>query len=68
MPQVINVDQNPAYPKAVKQLKEEKKIPHWTQLRPVRYLNNILEQDHRRIKCLVKPRLGFGLFNTALWR
>ena len=64
-PQVINVDQNPAYPKAVKQLKEEQQFPQTTQLRPVRYLNNRVEQNHRRIKRLVKPGLGFGSFNTA---
>ena len=62
---VINVDQNPAYPKAVKQLKEEQQFPQTTQLRPVRYLNNRVEQNHRRIKRLVKPGLGFGSFNTA---
>ena len=29
------------------------------------YLNNIVEQDHRRIKRLVRPGLGFGSFRTA---
>ena len=49
----------------MKQLKEKKQIPQKTQLRPVRYLNNQVVQDHRRIKRLVKPGLGFGSFNTA---
>jgi IS6 family transposase len=31
------------------------------------YLNNLIEQDHRFIKRLVKPRLGFVSFETA-WR
>lgn len=31
----------------------------------MKYLNNRIEQDHRRIKRLVKPGLGFGSFNTA---
>jgi transposase-like protein len=31
-------------------------------LRQVKYLNNIVEQDHRRIKRLVRPGLGFGSF------
>ena len=65
MPRVITVDQNPAYPRAVKELKEDQQLPQATQLRAVRYLNNRLEQDHRRIKRLVKPGLGFGSFNTA---
>ena len=64
-PWVINVDRNPAYPKAVKELKEEQQLLQMTHLRAVRYLNNRVEQDHRRIKRLVKPGLGFGSFNTA---
>jgi transposase-like protein len=30
-----------------------------------KYLNNLVEQDHRFIKRLTKPGLGFGSFNTA---
>jgi len=33
--------------------------------RKVKYLNNIIEQDHRFIKRKVKPMLGFDRFNTA---
>ncbi|WP_346294459.1 IS6 family transposase [Sphaerothrix gracilis] len=64
-PRVINVDKNAAYPPAVDDLKTEKTLPEKTKLRPVKYLNNLIEQDHRRIKRLVKPGLGFGSFNTA---
>ena len=35
------------------------------ELRQNKYLNNIVEQDHRAIKRLVKPGMGFGSFNTA---
>jgi transposase-like protein len=31
----------------------------------VKFLNNIVEQDHRRIKRLVRPGLGFKSFVTA---
>jgi IS6 family transposase len=31
----------------------------------VKYLSNIVEQHHRRIKRLIRPRLGFGGFWTA---
>ena len=31
----------------------------------MKYLNNVLEQDHRGIKCLTGPGLGFGSFWTA---
>jgi len=64
-PRVINVDKNAAYPAATNDLKTEKTLPEETELRPVKYLNNMIEQDHRRIKRLVKPGLGFGSFNTA---
>src|SRR6266567_4315646 len=37
------------------------------ELRQVNYLNNMLEQDHRSIKRLVKPGLGFFSLETA-WR
>jgi transposase-like protein len=66
-PRVINVDQNPAYPKAVAELKAEGQLPPGCQLRPVKYLNHVLEQDHRFIKRLVRPGLGFFSFPTA-WR
>lgn len=62
---VINVDKNAAYPAATDDLKTEKALPEETELRPVKYLNNMIEQDHRRIKRLVKPGLGFGSFHTA---
>jgi transposase-like protein len=31
----------------------------------VQYLNNILEQDHRAIKCRVKAKQGFRAFDAA---
>ena len=66
-PRVINVDQNAAYPKAIRDLKEEGLLPKDCQLRPVKYLNNIVEQDHRFIKRRVKPGLWFHSYPTA-WR
>jgi transposase-like protein len=37
------------------------------ELRQNKYLNNLVEQDHRFIKRLVKPSMGFFSFETA-WR
>jgi len=37
------------------------------ELRQVKYLNNLIEQDHRFIKRLTKPGMGFFSFETA-WR
>jgi hypothetical protein len=36
-----------------------------SRLRQVKYLNNIIEQDHRKTKRLIDPGLGFGGFRTA---
>ena len=64
-PQVINVDKNAAYPKAMAALKASGTLPESVDLRQVKYLNTIVEQDHRFIKRCVKPGLGFFSFETA---
>ncbi|MGN7198023.1 IS6-like element ISBwe3 family transposase [Bacillus mycoides] len=64
-PRVITVDKNPVYPVAIQALKEEKHMPEGIKLRQVRYLNNIVEQDHRFIKKRVRSMLGFKSFGTA---
>ncbi len=64
-PRVINVDKNAAYPKAIDELKAKKELSKRVELRQNKYLNNRVEQDHRFIKRLVKPGMGFGSFNTA---
>ncbi|HEY4388837.1 MAG TPA: IS6 family transposase [Ktedonobacteraceae bacterium] len=66
-PRVINVDKNAAYPKAFNELKAAGIIPERCELRQVKYLNNLIEQDHRFIKRLTKPGMGFFSFETA-WR
>lgn len=65
VPRVINVDKNAAYPPALKELKAAGSLPEETPLRQVKYLNNLIEQDHRFIKRRTNPGLGFGSFNTA---
>ena len=64
---MVNVDRNPAYPSAFNALRDEDVLPEACTLRSCKYLNNIVEQDHRFIKRRVKPGLGFGFFHTA-WR
>ncbi|GHO89436.1 IS6 family transposase [Dictyobacter formicarum] len=66
-PRVISVDKNAAYPKAVADLKAAGALPEHVELRQVKYLNNLIEQDHRFIKWLAKPGMGFFSFETA-WR
>jgi high-affinity nickel-transport protein len=43
-PRVINVDRNPAYPKAIEELKAAGQLSQGCQLRPVKYLNNLIER------------------------
>jgi transposase, IS6 family len=66
-PRTITVDKNAAYPKAVADMKKDRQLWRFSKLRQVKYLNNIVEQDHRRIKRLVQPGLSFKRFRTA-WR
>ncbi len=66
-PRVINVDKNAAYIGAVDDLKGEGVLPDRCKRRPTKYMNNIVEQDHRFIKRRVNPGLGFGSYPTA-WR
>ena len=64
-PRTITVDKNAAYPAAVTAMKREGELWRFSRLRTVKYLNNIVEQDHRRIKRLVRPGLGFRSLPTA---
>jgi IS6 family transposase len=62
---VITVDKNAAYLVAIDTLQAEKTIEKETELRQSKYLNNIIEQDHRNIKHIVKPMMGLKTFNSA---
>ena len=64
-PRTIMVDKNAAYPKAASEMKRDGELWRRSRLRQVKYLNNIVEQDHRRIKRLIDPGLGFGSLWTA---
>ena len=64
-PRVVNVDKNAAYPKAIDQMKAKEELSERVELRQNKYLNNPIEQDHRFIKRLTKPGMGFHSFNTA---
>ncbi|MEW9503621.1 DDE-type integrase/transposase/recombinase, partial [Jeotgalibacillus marinus] len=64
-PRVITVDKNPTYPVAIQELKEEGRMPEGIPISQIKYLNNIVEQDHRFIKKCIRPMLGFKSFETA---
>jgi putative transposase len=63
VPEKITVDGSTANEAAIKSYNEE----HGTaiSIRKVRYLNNIVEQDHRAVKRVTRPMLGFKSFDTA---
>ncbi|MCY7285720.1 MAG: IS6 family transposase [Cyanobacteria bacterium CAN_BIN43] len=61
----LTVDKNAAYPVAMDKLKADETIAEETELRQIKYLNNIIEQDHWNIKRIVKPMMGFKSFNSA---
>jgi transposase-like protein len=62
-PSLVNIDQSGANTAGLQQVNRE----HHTRIkiRQCKYLNNIIEQDHRRIKRLTRPMLGFKNFYAA---
>ena len=62
-PGLINIDKSGANTAAIKQYNsdENKRV----RIRQCKYLNNIVEQDHRFIKRRVRPMLGFKSFWSA---
>ena len=65
LPFSISVDENAAYPEAFSTSQEERVVPEDCQLRRVKYLNNVIEQDHRFVKKKVRSSQGFKRFHTA---
>jgi transposase-like protein len=64
-PRVITLDGYAASHRAVAKLKTFGILPRRVQVRSCKYPNNVIEQDHRRIKQRVRPMLGFKRFETA---
>ena len=64
-PRKVNLDGNAATHRALRLLR--KQDPRWRSVvvRCRRYLNNIVEQDHRAIKRRCTPMLGLKSFRTA---
>ena len=63
-PRVINTDLAPIYSSAIPTLKKDGPLRRCRH-RPVQYLTNILEQDHRAIKRRVNAKQGFREFQAA---
>ena len=62
---MITLDGYAASHRAVDKLKTSGILPRRVRVRSCKYLNNVVEQDHRRIKQRVRPMLGFKRFETA---
>jgi transposase-like protein len=59
----VTIDGSPANRAALRDLNAEREVP--VAIPQVKYLNNIVEQDHRVIKRLTRPMLGFRDFRCA---
>lgn len=64
-PHTINTDKNITYAKAIAELKAEDKCSAYLEHRQIKYLNNIIESDHGKLKRLIRPTLGFKSIKTA---
>lgn len=65
LPFSVNVDKCAAYPDAFTASQQERVISSDCKLRRVKYLNNIVEQDHRFVKKRVRASQCFESFGTA---
>jgi transposase-like protein len=65
-PQTITLDGYAASHRAVRELKADGFLATDTKLRSSKYLNNLIEQDHRRVKQRVAVMLGFKQFCNAV--
>ena len=63
VPEKITIDGSAANEAAIKRYNAE----HGTAIaiRQVKYLNNVVEQDHRAVKRVTRPMLGFKAFGAA---
>ena len=64
-PQTITLDGYAASHRAVHELKADGSLPTETKLRSSKYLNNLIEQDHRGVKQRIAAMLGFKQFRNA---
>jgi transposase-like protein len=65
LPFSVSVDKKAAYPEAFSSSQAERILPKDCKLRRVKYLNNVIEQDHRFVKEKVRASQCFKSFHTA---
>ena len=62
-PEKVTMDKSGANKAAIDAINEDRDVP--IEVRQVKYLNNIVEQDHRFVKRVTRPMLGFKSFRAA---
>lgn len=64
-PYRINTDKHAPYQVTINEVRKERVIGDQTEHSQVKYLNNIIESDHGRIRRRLRPMLGFKSFTSA---
>ena len=64
-PEVVTIDKSGANTAALTTLNRDKPEEETITVRQSKYLNNLIEQDHRNIKRRIRPMLGFKSFRRA---
>src|SRR5260370_546872 len=65
IPTKITLDAYAASHRSVAELKQSGELPKRVRVRSSKYLNNLIEQDHRRVKQRLRPMLGLKSFRNA---
>ena len=63
VPETVTIDKSGANLAALEAINNERETP--IKIRQSKYLNNLVEQDHRAIKRRARPMLGFKTFRCA---
>ncbi|MCA9508730.1 MAG: IS6 family transposase [Myxococcales bacterium] len=63
VPHKINIDKSGTNQAAIKSYNQDNKTK--IEIRQKKYLNNIVEQDHRAVKRITRPMMGFKSFSSA---
>ena len=63
VPEKITIDKSGANTAAIESYNAEHETD--IEIRQIKYLNNIVEQDHRAVKRVTRPMLGFKSFRSA---
>ena len=64
-PDQVTIDKSCANNAALKSINKTVPAQHQIAVWKIKYLNNIIEQDHRFIKHMTKPMMGFKEFHSA---